>query len=310
MKKKLFLNEFVLKIIALVTMTLDHIGLYLVSYSGIIDISTPHFDNWMFTVGFIFRIIGRIAFPLYIYMIIQGVKHTRNFWLYFMKLGIVGGAIAIFQFVMSITQVMDLSTFSSPFIDLMLVALMVYLLRKKNKLSILSGLPIALFVFTFVIQVIEKANSITILWYPAWVRPSYSVFGLVLGLGFYFASDLAYACLIKKDNREMYPKEIVSKMDEFQNVENIFSVSILFLLNFILFITAYIQYNNVTLFSVYSNGFEFANIQTFSVLAGIPLFFYNGKRGYNKPWFKYFNYLYFPLHIIVIFLIFYLIYIA
>ena len=49
-----------LKLIALVTMTCDHIGLF------------------FFLRVAIFRIIGRLAMPIFAYMIAQGCRHTRN----------------------------------------------------------------------------------------------------------------------------------------------------------------------------------------------------------------------------------------
>ena len=49
-----------LKIIALIAMTCDHVGLSLF----------PQYD--------VFRIIGRLAFPLFAYMIAEGCRHTRN----------------------------------------------------------------------------------------------------------------------------------------------------------------------------------------------------------------------------------------
>lgn len=49
-----------LKIIALVTMTVDHIGMILFPKVA-----------WL-------RIVGRLAFPIYAYMIAEGCRHTRN----------------------------------------------------------------------------------------------------------------------------------------------------------------------------------------------------------------------------------------
>lgn len=58
MKPMLTANQ--LKLLALVTMTVDHIGAYLL----------PHV--------LLLRIIGRLALPVYAYMIAEGCKHTRN----------------------------------------------------------------------------------------------------------------------------------------------------------------------------------------------------------------------------------------
>ena len=64
------LNAFQLKCIAVVTMVIDHVGYIL--YPGV-----P-----------IFRMIGRISFPIFCFFIAEGVVHTRNIYRYMMRLGI------------------------------------------------------------------------------------------------------------------------------------------------------------------------------------------------------------------------------
>ena len=54
------LNGNQLKIIALVTMTIDHVGMYLL----------PQFV--------ILRIIGRLSMPIFAYMIAEGCRYTKN----------------------------------------------------------------------------------------------------------------------------------------------------------------------------------------------------------------------------------------
>ena len=57
-----------LKIIAMISMFIDHLGLQI------------------FPTESIYRIIGRIALPIFAYMIAEGCKYTRKRWLYLLKI--------------------------------------------------------------------------------------------------------------------------------------------------------------------------------------------------------------------------------
>lgn len=64
------MTSFVLKIIALITMFIDHSG-------------------YVFMGGFsFFNYIGRIAFPIFAFQISEGYKHTKNLKKYFLRLGL------------------------------------------------------------------------------------------------------------------------------------------------------------------------------------------------------------------------------
>ena len=49
------------------------------------------------------------------------------------------------------------------------------------------------------------------------------------------------------------------------------------------------------------------NLQLFAIVSGAFILLYNGYRGYNKKWFQYGSYLYYPLHMAILYLIFSLI---
>lgn len=72
-----------LKIIAMVSMLLDHMGL----------LFFPHME--------IFRILGRIAFPIFAYMIAEGCRYTKKRARY---LGMIGGMAILFQIVYSVAM--------------------------------------------------------------------------------------------------------------------------------------------------------------------------------------------------------------
>lgn len=64
------MNTFVLKIIAITSMLMDHVGYV------------------FFSEVTIFRIVGRLAFPIFCYTLVEGFLHTRDVKKYLIRLGI------------------------------------------------------------------------------------------------------------------------------------------------------------------------------------------------------------------------------
>ena len=73
-KKAVGWSNSTLKIIAVVTMFLDHIGAILLE-PYIIKYPT---SEWIFVIDSILRFIGRIAFPIFIFLLLEGFEHTRS----------------------------------------------------------------------------------------------------------------------------------------------------------------------------------------------------------------------------------------
>ena len=83
-----------LKVIAMITMLIDHIGLMLIgngklygynnalfSYVIILDSAKPWLGFYRFC-----RVIGRISFPIYTFCIVEGFIRTSNLFKYFLRL--------------------------------------------------------------------------------------------------------------------------------------------------------------------------------------------------------------------------------
>jgi len=84
-----------LKWIAIITMLIDHIGACLIEVfllngygtSPLGMLTREQMMDW-YSVDLILRLIGRIAFPLFCFLLAEGAVHTRNMGKYALRLGI------------------------------------------------------------------------------------------------------------------------------------------------------------------------------------------------------------------------------
>lgn len=66
------LNANVIKWIAMITMLIDHVG------AGILERGFTHVDYTTSRVDYVLRMVGRTAFPLYCFLLVEGYEHTSN----------------------------------------------------------------------------------------------------------------------------------------------------------------------------------------------------------------------------------------
>ncbi|MGB5975230.1 MAG: TraX family protein [Nodosilinea sp.] len=66
------LTNYHLKLLAAATMLIDHVGVV------------------FFPDAMGFRIVGRISFPLFVWLLVQGEAHTRDIWRYGLRLAVLG----------------------------------------------------------------------------------------------------------------------------------------------------------------------------------------------------------------------------
>jgi len=84
------MSSMVLKLIAVITMLIDHVASSCFYPWGIGRIRLESM-NWLMdgmTLYWLARIIGRIAFPIYCFLIVEGVAHTRNWKKYAVRLAV------------------------------------------------------------------------------------------------------------------------------------------------------------------------------------------------------------------------------
>lgn len=292
MRKTQIFSSFFLKIFAIVFMTLDHVGLLLKwLYPTSYDINIIH--N-------ILRGFGRIALPLFIFMIVEGVLHTKSIKKYMLRLGIIALIISIGILVITKVNISaDISSIKGMgniFLDLLLTALTIYLLKQPNnykKLFIL--LPIAISIISFCIKCYETETHNLVYWYPYWLYMQYDWYSILLGVGFFYSYKLADSYLSHYSNQSGIEVSVLEENGIKRGATNIIGVLLMIGASLLLYAFAYIWPKGI---------YWDATAQFTAIFSGAFLLFYSGKRGYNAKWFKYFSYAYYPLSLIIIFIIY------
>lgn len=214
------LDSNVLKLIAVISMTIDHIGFIL-------------FPDQMWL-----RCIGRLAFPIYAYLITEGYLHTRNVKKYLLRLGILA-VLSEIPFNLAISGSISYPASQNVFLTLFLGLLAIALMDKgqlylPQNLTALSILPVMLACIAAIS-----------------LRTDYDCYGILIISLFYIAKTKP-------------------------------------LLQFL---------------SIGVMQYLMGTIQLFGQLAFIPIFLYNGKKGRTSKFLQWAFYLYYPLHLLLLYLI-------
>lgn len=301
MKKYLGFSSFALKIIAMATMAIDHLGVSISSLWGITSSNSVFY--------YLCRYIGRIAMPLYCFMIVEGVLHTKNYKKYALRLGImavlISAFLAICQYVPQLGME-SLASMGNIFIDLLLGSLMIYCLNHKSiPVKFLALIPLGISIFSFVANGIEWSGSCygcgyttEYLFYPKFLRLQYDWLSLGLMLGYY----LAYKCAklyFKIRSEEYGTLEDMEDTKDYRLASNLFALLFTVIVSFLYYCVRYMNDSWV---------WWDPAMQLFAIVAGLFIVVYTGERGYNAKWFNIFTYAYYPLHIVLIYGICYLIY--
>ena len=277
--KKLFINNNILKIIGLISMTISHIGLFLSLSSN--------------SLGTILECIGSISFPIFILLNIEGNKHTSSHKKYTLRLLISSLFIFLIITIFSFINIsIEIFKYGNIFIDLFLFNLIYYFLfiNKNNYKYIYLSLIGIFYVLTYLIKVNILNINISIYKSIGGLFPQYSLFGLFI----YLSSLISFY---------IYDKRVKNIDPEFIN-SNKYKLSLNVIYCIILAIYSLIAYAFTYSFNDYS-GINPVT-ETYIILSGIFIIFYNYEKPITSKIFKYSCYIYYPLHLLILYLIFYL----
>lgn len=208
------LSVFDLKCIAVFSMLVDHIGMVLFPS-----------ELWL-------RYVGRLAFPIYAFLIAEGFFHTRNVKKYIGRL-FVFALISEIPYDLARHNTLFYKDSQNIFFTLALALVCIYVLDACGEQLLIACAVLA---------------SIGLAVYY-WIKPDYGIGGIGMILCFYLF--------------RMYKAELC------------------------LSVTAI-------------NFFCYEDVQRAGALALFPILLYNGKKG---PSAKYFFYLFYPVHLLILYLI-------
>lgn len=151
-----------LKIIAMISMTLDHIGLMLL-------------PKWT-----ILRILGRLALPIYAYMIAEGCRYTRNRKRYFLRLAALAAVCqVVYYFAMGSLYMCILVTFS---LSILLIGAIENFQEKRSRSSQILAFLTLLGIFFLCVALPE-------LWKSTDFGVDYGIAGVLLPVLVYFGRE-------------------------------------------------------------------------------------------------------------------------
>lgn len=280
-------------------MTFDHVGFLIMDYYG---------SGSIYDIGYIFRMIGRLSLPIFIFVLIEGLSHTKNIKKYLLRLGIE----ALFIYIlMTLIQVLGNGSFNfkyngNIFITLFILASFYYFIyySKYKFLCILPILYIAISFSTKLVFIngfftIHEVSSFTYfngLFLQYDILAPFIFIGTLLGYKIY-DYKLTKALANNEDTINEFKES-----KQYQRSKNSIVCIIIAFLTLVCYLITYLPF--------YKNGLDElidGALQSFMFFSTIPIFFYNGRKGYSNKIIQYSFYFYYPLHILLIYLIFILI---
>lgn len=289
-----FLNQLPLKITALLTMFIDHTGVFLQNPAYFAYGSLGH------QIGKVFRCIGRLSFPLFIFMLAEGLRKTHDRLNYVLRFAMLWGLITAAEVILYFIEP-SLAIAGQAFTDLLSYALFIYLVEHKNKpLRILSLLPLGFIVLSYSCDVsewyalIHGQTSVWSQFLPGFLRGGYSLYGFLMFLGIYY-SPVIVDWFYKKTLGDL--KDQMTEWTSGPKYQGL--VNMLASTSIIAFTLIFWLFQKST--NIGNLGMD---TQSWCVLSCILIYFYNGKRGWDAKWFRWFEYLFYPVHLIVIFGVF------
>lgn len=262
------MNTFRLKLFAMIAMLIDHIG--------VVYISTLN-NYWLYVA---FRGVGRLAFPIFVFLIIEGFYHTRDVKKYLIRLGVfaliseIPYDLAFYKYHSGSNFITDFNNMFEKSSNFKLVI---------DNLSANQNVFFTLFLGLLLIMLIDMVDQrITKIDLKSLIMKNSIDCFLVVGF--------CMSAKILNIDYEMVGILMIASFYLFRGSKVLLAIS-----TFIIMAT---QASNFMYFR--DTGNIYAIISVFATLAIIPIAFYNGEKGKSV---KYLFYAFYPAHLVCLFII-------
>jgi hypothetical protein len=260
------MSAFILKLIATACMLIDHIG-------AVFDTDTPE----------VFRNIGRIAFPVYAFMIAYGCKKTRDIKKYLLRLGVFALVSEIpFDLAFEYTGEISFLRFTNVFYTLFLGAacIAVFQLISKNRPVMGSDMQPSdmqpSFIQSLPRKLLAAAAAIPIMILAHLLDTDYGMLGVIYIFIFY---------LVNTENRVVRTLTMTAVIFVMYGYPYVYSVADTFFDVLLPMLPGGIFYT-----------YELTNFW-FALTAAVLVCLYNGKQGPKANWVKWGFYAFYPVHL-------------
>ncbi len=243
-KKKFEITSFVLHIFAMATMLLDHIF-----HSGLVDIT------W-------FTCVGRLAFPIFAFMIAEGFHYTKSRKKYALRMLIFAAVTEIpFNLVVSgkLIYLPHQNVMWTFLLSILLLTLYENIKQEKSAVMRFFAYPVITVIF-MVIAVLGMVD--------------YNAIGIITVALFYFT---------RTENTDKASKKAVCYTIQ---------LVVMCMLN--------VMISSVPDYGIQIAPDLYLSIQSFAVLALPLIWLYNGKQGCYNKYIKWGYYLFYPVHCLVL----------
>lgn len=261
--KSFGLSSAALHIMAMCFMLLDHMWATVLAY------------DWM-------TCVGRIAFPIFAFMIVEGFFHTKSLKKYMLRM-------LIFALVAEI-----------PF-NMMYGGQLFYPMHQNVMWTFLLSL--------LGLWLMEKARNTKKTWLYILTAVGVSVLGLALGYALfvdYYGCGIVTVFIFYffyRGREDNFIARLCKRWGK-EELGRVLWLVFCFVGQFVCLYYINVEILGGFYYPVKFLGFDIELVQqSLALLALIPIWLYWGKQGYKAKWFKYFNYAFYPVHCLILALI-------